>query len=109
MSAPQSVADSVLGLTQAELILFRQQQQIAAQQRSHAGGTVEERGRGTSRHSQSSTRATSAASSQGVTGRIMLDSNSLQNLSIHLDNIMRQIHRQIETVRPFPSPSMIDR
>jgi hypothetical protein len=100
MSAPQSVADSVLGLTQAELLLFRQQQQIAAQ-RSHASGTVHDRGRGTSRQSQPSSRAASAASSQGVPGRIMLDPHSLQNLYLHIDNLMRTIQSRIDTVR-FP-------
>ncbi|KAG9783084.1 hypothetical protein KCU88_g3193, partial [Aureobasidium melanogenum] len=94
MSAPQSVADSVLGLTQSELLLFRQQQQVLAQ-RSHTGGGMADRGRGTSRDSQPSSRAASAASSQGVTGRIMLDPHSLQTLSLHLDNLMRSIQRRI--------------
>ncbi|EXJ79998.1 hypothetical protein A1O3_08284 [Capronia epimyces CBS 606.96] len=94
MSAPQSVADSVLGLTQSELLLFRQQQQILAQ-RSHHGGGMPDRGRGTSRQSQPSSRAASAASSQGVTGRIILDPHSLQNLYLHLDNLMRSIQRRI--------------
>lgn len=96
MSAPQSVADSVLGLTQSELLLFRQQQQILAQ-RSHQGG-MPDRGRGTSRQSQPSSRAASAASSQGVPGRIMLDPNSLQSLYLHLDNVMRSIQRRIGEV-----------
>ncbi|KIX10119.1 uncharacterized protein Z518_01200 [Rhinocladiella mackenziei CBS 650.93] len=93
MSAPQSVADSVLGLTQSELLLFRQQQQILAQQ-SHQGG-MRDRGRGTSRQSQPSSRAASAASSQGVPGRIMLDPHSLQTLSLHLENVLRNIQRRI--------------
>lgn len=97
MSAPQSVADSVLGLTQSELLLFRQQQQILAQ-RSHQGGGMSDRGRGTSRQSQPSSRAASAASSQGVPGRIMLDAHSLQNLYLHLDNLQRTIQRRIQQV-----------
>ena len=100
MSAPQSVADSVLGLTQAELLLFRHQQQIQiAAQRSHASGTAQDRGRGTSRQSQPSSRAASAASSQGVPGRIMLDPHSLQDLCNHMDNVMHNIQGRIERVR----------
>ncbi|KIX98260.1 uncharacterized protein Z520_06340 [Fonsecaea multimorphosa CBS 102226] len=92
MSA-QSVADSVLGLTQSELFLLRQQQQILAQ-RSHQGG-MPDRGRGTSRQSQPSSRAVSAASSQSVPGRIMLDPHSLQTLLAHLESVMRTIQRRI--------------
>ncbi|EXJ83807.1 hypothetical protein A1O1_07434 [Capronia coronata CBS 617.96] len=94
MSAPQSVSDSVLGLTQAELYLLRQQQQILAQ-RSHQSGGMPDRGRGSSRQSQPSSRAASAASSQGVPGRIMLDPHSLQALHLQLDNLMRSIQRRI--------------
>ena len=96
MSAPQSVADSVLGLTQSELLTLRQQQQILAQ-RSHQGGMTD-RGRGTSRQSQPSSRAVSAASSQSVPGRILLDPHSLQALYAHLENVMRGIQRRIEEV-----------
>lgn len=96
MSAPQSVADSVLGLTQAELILFRHQQQVLAQ-RSHASGNAHDRGRGTNR-SQPSSRGASAASSQGVTGRIMLDPHSLHNLYTHMENVMRGIQERIGRV-----------
>ena len=97
MSAPQSVADSVLGLTQAEVLLLRHQQQILAQ-RSHQGG-MPDRGRGTSRQSQPSSRAASAASSQGVPGRIVLDPRSLESLYLHLDNVLRNIQRRIGEVR----------
>ncbi|KIW75972.1 hypothetical protein Z517_10717 [Fonsecaea pedrosoi CBS 271.37] len=93
MSATQSVADSVLGLTQSELFLLRQQQQILAQ-RSHQG-SMPDRGRGTSRQSQPSSRAVSAASSQSVPGRIMLDSHSLEALYAHLENVIRNIQRRI--------------
>lgn len=96
MSAPQSVADSVLGLTQAELILFRHQQQVLAQ-RSHASGNAHDRGRGTNR-SQPSSRGASAASSQGVTGRIMLDPHSLHSLYTHMENVMRGIQERIGRV-----------
>lgn len=99
VSAPQSVADSVLGLTQAELLTLRQQQQILAQ-RSHQGGAMTaDRGRGHSRQSQPSSRAVSAASSQSMPGRILLDPHSLQTLHAHLENVMRTIQRRIEEVR----------
>lgn len=107
MSASQSVADS-LGLTQSELVLIRQQQQIMAQ-RSHQGGGVADRGRGTSRQSQPSSRAASAASSQSVSGRIMLDPHSLQTLSAHLDNVLRTIQRRIQQVQSPRDASTIFR
>ncbi|EXJ72263.1 uncharacterized protein A1O5_04767 [Cladophialophora psammophila CBS 110553] len=104
MSATQSVADSVLGLTQSELFLLRQQQQILAQ-RSHQGG-MPDRGRGTSRQSQPSSRAVSAASSQSVPGRIMLDPHSLQTLYAHLENVMRSIQRRIAELEDATAQSV---
>ncbi|KAK4947927.1 hypothetical protein LTR10_013435 [Elasticomyces elasticus] len=102
MSASQSVADS-LGLTQSELVLIRQQQQIMAQ-RSHHGGGVADRGRGTSRQSNPSSRAGSAASSQS--GRILLDPHSLQTLSTYLDNVLRTIQRRIQQLEDATEQSV---
>jgi hypothetical protein len=106
MSAPQSIADSVLGLTQSELLAFRHQQQIYAQ-RSHQGGGMADRGRGQSRVSNSSSRAVSAASSQqSVPGRILLDPSSLQGLYAHLESVMRGIQRRIAEVRLPQTPRL---
>lgn len=101
MSAPRSVADS-LGLTHSELLFVTQRQQILAQQ-GHQG-SMADRGRGPSRQSQPSSRAASAASSQSVPGRLLLDPHSLQSLYSHLESLMRHIQNQIETVSlPIPS------
>jgi hypothetical protein len=96
MSATRSVPDTELGLTQGEIQLLRRHQEVMAQ-RSHQGGNTD-RGRGTSRHSQPSSRAASAASSTGPTNRIILDSRHLQALQTHLDNVMRQIGTRINEV-----------
>ena len=102
MSAPGSIPDTALGLTPSELIILRQQQQIAAQQ--HQAQTAS-RGRGNSRTSQPSSRAASAASSQGGQGRVYLDPGSLQRLNAHLEALMRRIQDRIDDVRqPFPRP-----
>ena len=96
-SAPQSIADTNLGLTPAELQIFRQQQQVLAQQRAHNEAAAT-RGRGTSRHSSNpSSRAVSAASSGGQ-GRVLLDPRNLQTLHTHFDGLMRQIQGRIERV-----------
>ena len=112
MSAPHSVADSALGLTPAEVIILRQQQQLLAAQRSHQGG-MPDRGRGTSRQSQPSSRAVSAASSQSVPGRIVLDPRSLESLYTHLDNVLRSIQRRIGEVNlhdsKLPLPLLVVR
>ena len=98
MSAAGSIPDTNLGLTQSELLILRQQTEIATQ--SRAGTTVVmDRGRGTSRHSQPSSRAASAASSHSIQGRITLDSNSLGRIELALQNLMRQISSRIEQVR----------
>lgn len=97
MSAPVSISDTQLGLTQSELLLFRHHQQLIAQQPAQRGVMVE-RGRGTSRHSQPSSRAASAASSQSVPGRIVLDPRSLSNLSASLDNLLISVQRRIQEV-----------
>jgi len=105
MSAPQSVSESALGLTQSELHLLRHHTQVLAQ-RSHQGGGMADRGRGTSRQSQPSSRAASAASSQSVPGRIVLDPHSLQNLYLHLDNVLRTIQRRIEQLEDATEQSV---
>lgn len=97
MSAPHSVSDSALGLTQSEIVLLRHHYQVVTQ-RNPRGGAMADRGRGTSRQSQSSSRAASAASSQSAPGRIVLDSDTLHNLYIHLENVMSAIQRRIEQV-----------
>ncbi|CEJ59711.1 hypothetical protein PMG11_08323 [Penicillium brasilianum] len=86
-----SIPDTSLGLTSSEIQILRQQQQIALQG-SHAGNGVS-RGRGTGRTSNSSSRATSAASSQG---RLLLDPMSLRALSHQLDGLQAQIRGRIE-------------
>lgn len=96
MSAAGSIPDTNLGLTQSELLILRQQTEIATQ--SRAGTTVMDRGRGTSRHSQPSSRAASAASSHSIQGRITMDSNSLGRIEQALQNLMRQISARIEQV-----------
>ncbi|GLI77879.1 uncharacterized protein N7496_007764 [Penicillium cataractarum] len=86
-----SIPDTSLGLTSSEIQILRQQQQIALQG-GHAGNGVS-RGRGTGRTSNSSSRATSAASSQG---RLLLDPMSLRALSHQLDGLQAQIRGRIE-------------
>lgn len=76
-----SVPDTQLGLTQSEIQLLRQHQQIAL---SQAG---------------SSSRAASHASSQG---RLLLDPSSLQALSAHFDRLMYSIQQRWQAVSaPF--------
>lgn len=89
-----SIPDTSLGLTSSEIQILRQQQQIALQG-GHASNGVS-RGRGTGRTSNSSSRATSAASSQG---RLLLDPMSLRALSHQLDGLQAQIRGRIEYVR----------
>ncbi|KAF2789096.1 hypothetical protein K505DRAFT_352791 [Melanomma pulvis-pyrius CBS 109.77] len=69
-----SVPDTQLGLTQSEITLLRQHQQIAL---SQAGS--------------SSSRAASHASSHG---RLLLDPSSLQALSAHFDRLMYSIQQR---------------
>jgi hypothetical protein len=76
-----SIADSQLGLSQSEVQLLRQHQQIAL---SHAGS--------------SSSRAASHASSQG---RLLLDPSSLQALSAHFDRLMYSIQQRWNYVSPI--------
>jgi len=61
-----------------------------------------DRGRGTSRHSQPSSRAASAASSHSIQGRITMDSTSLGRIENALNNMVRQIQARIEHVsKPY--------
>ncbi|KAJ4297444.1 hypothetical protein N0V90_005335 [Kalmusia sp. IMI 367209] len=69
-----SIPDSQLGLSQSEVQLLRQHQQIALSQQ---GST--------------SSRAASHASSQG---RLLLDPTSLQALSAHFDRLMYSIQQR---------------
>lgn len=86
-----SIPDTSLGLTSSEIQILRQQQQIALQGGHPTNGVS--RGRGTGRTSNSSSRATSAASSQG---RLLLDPMSLRALSHQLDGLQAQIRGRIE-------------
>ncbi|KAL5339631.1 hypothetical protein BJX70DRAFT_397578 [Aspergillus crustosus] len=86
-----SIPDTSLGLTSSEIQILRQQQQIALQG-GHTGNGVS-RGRGTGRTSNSSSRATSAASSHG---RLLLDPMSLRALSHQLDGLQQQIQNRLE-------------
>ncbi|CAI6253245.1 unnamed protein product [Periconia digitata] len=70
----RSVPDTTLGLTQSEVQLLRQHQQIALSQQG-----------------SSSSRAASHASSQG---RLLLDPTSLQALSAHFDRLMYSIQQR---------------
>jgi transglutaminase/protease-like cytokinesis protein 3 len=111
MSLPhsvQSVREDELGLTTAELQLLRHQQQVMAQ-RSHQNSGAD-RGRGTSRHSQPSSRNVSAASSQGGQNRIIIEPRYLQALTVHLDNVMRAIQNRLDEASeslPQPPPSLL--
>ena len=99
MSLTPSIADTALGLTSSELQILRQQQQQLAAQRHHQAETASRgRGRGSSRSSQPSSRAVSAASSQGGQGRVLLDPGSLQRLNAHFDHLMHGIEDRLESV-----------
>ena len=79
MASPAtSIPDTALGLTSAEVILLRQHQAVALQ---NAG--------------PSSSRAASAASSQG---RLLLDPGSLQALGYHFDRLMGAIQGRLQQV-----------
>lgn len=108
MSAAGYSQDSQLGLTQAELIILRQEREIVAaqeasrqsqsQSRNDRSTMTEPRGRGTGRNSQaSSTRGNSAASSSAAR-RVRLDSTSLSRIQNALENFMRQLTSRIEQV-----------
>lgn len=92
MSVSTSIPDARLGLTSSEWQMVVHQQQIALQG-SHNGSIA--RGRGMARNSNASSRAASAASTQG---RLLLDPDSLQALYYQLDHLMRDIQRRIDYV-----------
>ncbi|KAJ5706764.1 hypothetical protein N7488_006565 [Penicillium malachiteum] len=96
-----SIPDTSLGLTSSEIQILRQQQQIALQN-NHAGNGAS-RGRGAGRVSNSSSRATSAASSQG---RLLLDPDSLHALSHQLGSLERRISGQIDYVGFLSLPAL---
>lgn len=99
MSADQSIPDTQAGFTQSELVILRHVTDLNTQQHG-TGSTMAnaDRGRGTSRQSQPSSRAASAASSHSLQGRISLDSNSLGRLETSLTAMMRAIQGRIEQV-----------
>ncbi|MCJ1462937.1 hypothetical protein MMC07_001541 [Pseudocyphellaria aurata] len=102
-SLPPSIPDSQLGLSVSEIHLLRQHQQIALspsihqQQQAHAHSTASTRGRGHARTSASTSRATSAASSQPG-NRLVLDPGSLALLGQHFDRLMGAIQNRVENV-----------
>jgi hypothetical protein len=93
MSAATSIPDTQLGLTSAEIMILRQQQQIALQG-SHTGNVT--RGRGSGRNSTASSRAGSTQ------GRLLLDPMSLRALSLQLDHLEQQIRTRLDHVGRFP-------
>lgn len=100
---PHSIPDSQLGLSTSEIHLLRQHQQIALsssinqQQQAYAHSTASTRGRGHARTSASTSRATSAASSQPG-NRLVLDPGSLALLGQHFERLMGAIQSRVESV-----------
>ena len=92
---PSSIPDSQLGLSQSELHILRQHQQIALSSSQYAHSTSS-RGRGHARTSASTSRAASAASSGQ--GRLVLDPGSLAVLGQHFERLMGAIQNRVETV-----------
>ena len=109
---PPSIPDSQLGLSQSELHILRQHQQIALSSGSstaaphYAHSTTSSRGRGHARSSASTSRAASAASSgPGGGGRLLLDAGSLAVLGSHFERLMGAIQSRVNHVRfsqPYP-------
>ena len=102
---PSSIPDSQLGLSQSELHILRQHQQIALSSGSpsaaphYAHSTASSRGRGHARSSASTSRAASAASSgQGGGGRLLLDAGSLAVLGSHFERLMGAIQSRVNHV-----------
>lgn len=102
---PSSIPDSQLGLSQSELHILRQHQQIALSSGSssaaphYAHSTTSSRGRGHARSSASTSRAASAASSgQGGGGRLLLDAGSLAVLGGHFERLMGAIQSRVNHV-----------
>ena len=105
---PSSIPDSQLGLSQSELHILRQHQQIALSSGSssaaphYAHSTTSSRGRGHARSSASTSRAASAGcSGQGGGGRLLLDAGSLAVLGSHFERLMGAIQSRVNHVRLF--------
>ena len=103
---PSSIPDSQLGLSQSELHILRQHQQIALSAGNstaaphYAHSTSSSRGRGHVRTSASTSRAASAASSgPGGGGRLLLDAGSLAVLGSHFERLMGAIQNRVNHVR----------
>ena len=94
---PSSIPDSQLGLSQSEIHILRQHQQIALSSNPYAHSTSS-RGRGHVRTSASTSRAASAASSGQ--GRLVLDPGSLAVLGQHFERLMGAIQNRVENVSP---------
>lgn len=88
---PPSIADTALGLTEAELQILRHQQQLAARL-SYAASSS-----GNSRSSQPSSRVASAAS-RTQQSRLLLDPGSLRQLNAHFEHLMRRIENRNDAV-----------
>lgn len=107
-AAGSTISEGQLGLTQSELLILRQQTEVALQSRSQ-GSAMAERGRGTSRHSQPSSRAASAASSHGsMQGRITLGSTDLSRITQSMDTVVRQMQTRYQQVRSPPGLLMLE-
>ncbi|KAG8528704.1 uncharacterized protein KY384_006391 [Bacidia gigantensis] len=111
-SLPTAIPDTALGLSQSELHILRQHQQIALSAQptpthSHNPSLASTRGRGTARVSNSSSRAASNASSHvGGGGRMMLDAGSLQALGAHFERLMSAIQRKVDSLNAQTSASI---
>ena len=92
---PPSIPDTSLGLSQSEIHILRQHQQIALSSNPYAHSTSS-RGRGHARTSASTSRAASAASSGQ--GRLVLDPGSLAVLGQHFERLMGAIQARVENV-----------
>ncbi|KAL8913276.1 MAG: hypothetical protein Q9172_007323 [Xanthocarpia lactea] len=95
---PSSIPDTQLGLSQSEIQILRQHQQIALQNANYAHSTST-RGRGHVRTSASTSRAASAASSGN--GRLVLDPGSLTALGTHFERLMGAIQNRVQQVTPI--------
>ncbi|MCJ1458415.1 hypothetical protein MMC28_008787 [Mycoblastus sanguinarius] len=101
-----SIPDTQLGLSQSELHILRQHQQIALSSGSsnttahYAHSTASSRGRGHVRSSASTSRAASAASSGqgGGGGRLLLDAGSLAVLGSHFERLMGAIQGRVDSL-----------
>ncbi|KAL8859836.1 MAG: hypothetical protein Q9178_003669 [Gyalolechia marmorata] len=90
---PSSIPDTQLGLSQSEIQILRQHQQIALQNANYAHSTST-RGRGHVRTSASTSRAASAASTGN--GRLVLDPGSLTALGTHFERLMGAIQNRVQ-------------